>query len=57
MECKRCYHIPMVVGEAINPGYDESALYIMPVANITYKDLEIILVWKCPECGHSEFIE
>jgi hypothetical protein len=56
MKCKIC-DVEMVIGQAINPGYDENALYIAPVGNITNDTLELIDVWKCPKCGHQEYIE
>jgi hypothetical protein len=56
MKCKIC-DIEMVIGDAINPRYDENALYIAPQGTINNDNLEIIKVWKCPKCGHSDYIE
>ncbi len=47
----------MVIGEAIKPNHESNALYIMPQGYINNDNLEIIEVWKCPACGHSESIE
>ena len=56
MECKYC-KIEMMVGEAIKPAIECDALTIMPVAPIKFEELEVIPVYKCPKCGHSEYIE
>jgi rubrerythrin len=56
MKCKVC-NTEMIIGEAINPREREGALYVVPPGNITNDTLEIIEVWKCPKCGHSEFID
>jgi RNase P subunit RPR2 len=56
MKCKKC-ETEMVIGQAIKPRGDENAIPIVPWGNITNETLEIINVWKCPNCGHSEFIE
>ena len=56
MKCKIC-DIEMVIGDAIKPRGMEGALSIAPLGYINHKDLEIIKVWKCPKCGHSDYIE
>ena len=56
MKCKVC-DIEMVIGQAIKPTTVEDVLYVMPEPYIDNDNLEIIDVWKCPTCGHSEFIE
>ena len=55
MICKVC-GTEMRIGKVIDPGYLENALYIAPVAPLTEKTLEIIDCYKCPKCGHSEYI-
>lgn len=47
----------MVIGDAIKPRGMEGALSIAPLGYINHEDLEIIKVWKCPKCGHSDYIE
>ena len=46
----------MTIGFAIKPAIEENALTIMPVAPITAQELQFITVYKCPNCGHSEYI-
>jgi hypothetical protein len=53
MKCPRC-NIDMVIGQAIEPSYDENARYILPPQNITYQTMKIITCFKCPSCGHSD---
>lgn len=55
MYCKYC-KTQMVIGDAIKPDIKVDGLTIMPTAPIQFKDLEIIAVYKCPNCGHSEDI-
>ena len=47
----------MVIGEVIDPHYDENSFYIAPVGSVTNDTLELIKCWKCPDCGHSDYIE
>lgn len=47
----------MIFGRAIKPNIEEGARYIAPPGAINNDTLEIIEVYKCPKCGHSEFIE
>ena len=47
----------MGFGAAIKPNREEGALYVANPGNIRNEDLEMIKVWKCPECGHTEYIE
>ena len=47
----------MVIGDAIKPNGEEGHLYIAPLGYINNDNLEIIKVWKCPACGHSDYIE
>lgn len=56
MDCKYC-KIPMVIGEAIKPAIEYGARSIVPTAPIKAKDLKVIAVYKCPQCGHSETID
>ena len=56
MKCKIC-DIEMVIGDAIKPNGEEGHLYIAPLGYINNDNLEIIKVWKCPACGHSDYIE
>jgi hypothetical protein len=44
----------MLDGIAIKPNIESNALTIMPVAQISAKELTLIDVFKCPICGHSE---
>lgn len=56
MICKKC-KTKMKMGIAIDPKYDQNARYIMPVGNLNSDTLELIDVWKCPKCGHSEKVD
>ena len=56
MKCKVC-GTEMELGKAIKPNIEEGALYVAPPGNITDETLEVIDVWKCPNCGHSEFLD
>jgi hypothetical protein len=56
MKCKIC-NIEMTIGKAIKPNGEEGAIYVAPPANINNDTLELIEVWKCPKCGHSEYIK
>lgn len=56
MICKRC-NIGMVKGKAIDPKYDEHARYIVGTHPLKHKEVELIDVWKCPACGHTEYID
>ena len=47
----------MILGVAINPHEDVNARYIIQPTSIKRDTLEIISVWKCPNCGHSEYFE
>lgn len=60
--CPHCMNDITTVGQAINthPSYDDPekrgiCLVGQPV--ITHKNLELIDVFKCPKCGHSESID
>ena len=55
MECERC-GTEMIIGKVIDPGYMENALYIAPLPPITEKTLRMIDCYKCPKCGHSDYI-
>jgi rubredoxin len=47
---------PMEFGKAIDPlGRSNFGVVSWPL--ITHNKLKIIDVWKCPKCGHSEFLE
>lgn len=56
MDCKYC-GIPMVIGEAIQPAVESDTMTIVPVRPIQFKDMKVILVYKCSHCGHSEYIK
>lgn len=51
--CPHC-KIDMAHGVAIDPKRVDNALYIMPPAPLSWPDVDIIPVWKCPACGHSD---
>ena len=53
LKCYRC-GVTMLDGIAIKPNIESNALTIMPVAQISAKELTLIDVFKCPICGHSE---
>lgn len=58
MQCERC-KIPMKIGIAI--GEENSRMkgeicrYIVPTDTVL-KDPLLLECWKCPKCGHSEYI-
>lgn len=58
MICSKC-NIEMVIGQAIDPGYEDGCRRMVGHIDLTITDdtLELIDVWKCPNCGHSEIIE
>lgn len=46
----------MEIGKAIDPGYPENAItQFTPLKNSD--TIDIIDVFKCPKCGHSEHID
>lgn len=55
MKCFRC-DVEMISGIAIDPKREERALYIASPPNLNKDTLELIEVFKCPKCGHSEYI-
>jgi hypothetical protein len=55
MKCIRC-NIDMVLGQVIKPAEEDGCIYLLPVDPINARTLEIITCWKCPECGHSDYI-
>ncbi len=56
-KCRYC-NTEMIPGYAINPSsLWESCLSCMPIGNLRYEDIEIVMVLKCPKCGQSEEIE
>ena len=56
MKCIKC-GTEMGIGQAIKPNHEEDAIYIAPPGYINNDNLELIDVWKCPNCGHSDYIE
>ena len=55
MYCERCSS-KMEIGIAIDPGYPENAItQFTPLKNSD--TIDIIDVFKCPKCGHSEHID
>lgn len=55
MICKRC-KTEMTIGIAIDPLRDERALYVAGPPRINKDTLELIEVYKCPKCGHSDYL-
>jgi len=51
--CYRC-NIPMVKGSAIDPKYEEGERLRWDPPTLNAESTEMIEVWKCPTCGHSE---
>lgn len=56
MLCSRCGSV-MAPGIAIKPAMSLDEISIMPVGPINAQDLRIIRVMKCPDCGHSDYID
>lgn len=53
MKCKKC-NSEMKIGKAFDIKH-EICRYIMP-HNSTLKNPILIDCWKCPKCGHSEYL-
>lgn len=53
MVCPRC-DVEMVPGIAIDPKREENVLYAFPLRPLAYEDVDLIVVMKCPKCGHSD---
>lgn len=53
LRCYRC-GTEMVKGTAIKPNIESDSLAVMSATPITAETIELINVWKCPTCGHSE---
>lgn len=53
MRCPRC-DVDMVDGIAIDPKREDGAIYLFPKAPLSYVDVDLIVVLKCPKCGHSD---
>lgn len=51
MNCPRC-NVPMVTGKAIKPGLPAGCF--CPSVAVTAETLELLVVLKCPQCGHSD---
>lgn len=57
MICKKC-ETQMVVGQAIKPAVEDFGVRIVAINHtIKPEELTIIDCWKCPNCGHSEYLE
>ena len=55
MICKHC-KIEMTIGLVIDPRYEENGLPVTGRLPITAENMDIVNCWKCPRCGHSEFL-
>lgn len=55
--CPRC-RVEMRIGVGINPTTPDwlKRGLGMPDPYITYEDIRLDEVWKCPKCGHSQDI-
>ena len=48
----------MVIGQAIKPAIEDFSFRIIAFdRKIKPEDLTLIDCWKCPNCGHSEYLE
>lgn len=56
MKCSRC-NVEMKIGKVLNCATEAGVLYLVPPSKGNAKTLGIKNCWKCPICGHSEFIE
>ena len=56
MICYRC-KIKMKIGQGIYTESSDNVLHCVSPGCITYDQLKLVDVWKCPECGHSEDIK
>jgi hypothetical protein len=57
MECKYC-HVMMEIGHSIRSD-DDSVLFVYgrKQPSYTWGTLDIVKCWKCPKCGHSEYLD
>ena len=58
--CPRCMNDITTIGQAINTRPSETGQQGIGLVGheiITHKNLELINVFKCPKCGHSENID
>ena len=56
MYCPTC-KVAMIIGKAIKTNTVEGALYVAGQPKLNAETLELIEVYKCPQCGHSSEIE
>lgn len=47
----------MKIGKAIKPNRDENVIYIVDSGLIKNAHEHMIDVWKCPNCGYTEYLD
>lgn len=44
----------MEIGQAIDPNPGNFRGIVPQIYPVTYKNIKLIDVWKCPKCGYSD---
>ena len=53
MICPKC-KVEMEIGQAIDPNPGNFRGIVPQIYSVTYKNIKLIDVWKCPKCGYSD---
>ena len=56
MECKYC-HVMMEFGTAIRGNFEMQCFGYINKPAYTWDTLDVVRCWKCPKCGHSEYLD